>query len=307
MKSEEKDKRSRVYLFIIIVVLALINGALIYNLINKANKITLTETKLEDTSKERDELKTLLSETESELSEFRGKNASLDSIIDMKEAELANKVNQIKTLLQNRNITKSDLDKARREIASLKEFINRYKAEIDSLSKENKFLQDENYAMKQEIAYEREKGEALMKENKEYAEQVRVASQLKVINLTATPIRVRWNEKEKSTNRLASVDRINVTFTIDKNEVAAKTSKTVYLKIITPSKATLSDESKGSGTFKYKGEQSLYTSKKDFQFSNSNEKLTFAWDKSASLLAGDYEVYLFCEEFIIGTTKFTLK
>jgi hypothetical protein len=161
--------------------------------------------------------------------------------------------------------------------------------------------------VKQEIAYERENGEALMKENKEYAEQVRVASQLKAINLTATPIRVRWNEKEKSTNRLASVDRINVTFTIDKNEVAAKTSKTVYLKIITPSKATLSDESKGSGTFKYKGEQSLYTSKKDFQFSNSNEKLTFAWDKSASLLAGDYEVYLFCEEFIIGTTKFTLK
>ncbi len=220
---------------------------------------------------------------------------------------MANKVNQIKQLLQNRNISKSDLERARAEIASLKSIIQRYRTEVDSLSKLNEFLRDENYAIKQENTEVKEHRDVLIQENKNYAEQVRIASQLKALNLKAEPIKVRWNEKEKSTTRLASVDKINVSFTLDKNEVAKKSKRTIYLKIITPSKATLSDEAKGSGTFEYKGEQSLYTAKKEIEFTNSNEKINFSWDKTPSLIAGEYEVYLFCEDFIIGSTKFSLK
>lgn len=307
MKSEEKDRRSKIYLFIIIVVLFLINGVLIYNLISKDKKITLTESKLDDTSKERDELRAELESTELELVDFKGQNASLDSIISQKEAELTNKVNQIKSLLQNRNLSKADLDKARKEIASLRAFISQYRAEIDSLSSLNEFLRDENYAVKKEIAQEKERSEFLSKENEGYAEQVRIASQLKATNLVAEAIKVKWNDKEKSTTRLASVDKININFTLDKNEVATKGKKTIFLKIITPSKATLSDEAKGSGTFTFKGEKSLYTAKKEIDFSNSNEKVTYSWDKSAALSGGDYEVYLFCEDFIIGKSKFSLR
>ena len=103
------------------------------------------------------------------------------------------------------------------------------------------------------------------------------------------------------------INKINISFTLDKNEIATKGKKTVYLKIITPSKATLSDEGRGSGTFTFKGEKSLYTAKKEVEFNNSNEKMNFSWDKSAALSAGDYEVYLFCEDFIIGKSKFSLK
>jgi predicted nucleic acid-binding Zn-ribbon protein len=307
MKSEEKDRRSKIYLFIIIVVLFLINGVLIYNLISKDKKITLTESKLVDTSKERDELRAELESTELELADFKGQNASLDSIISQKEAELTNKVNQIKSLLQNRNLSKSELDQARKELASLKGYISRYKAEIDSLSNLNQFLRDENYAVKKEIEQEKERSEFLTKENEGYAEQVRIASQLKATNLVAEALKVKWNDKEKSTSRLASVDKISINFTLDKNEVATKGKKTIYLKIITPAKATLSDEGKGSGTFTFKGEKSLYTTKKEIDFSNSNEKVNYTWDKSPALSAGDYEVYLFCEDFIIGKSKFSLR
>lgn len=307
MKSEEKDRKSKIYLLIIILALFLINGVLIYNLISKDKKITLTENKLEDTSAERDALQRELDATELELADFKGRNASLDSIISLKETELTNKVNQIKMLLSNRNASKADLDKARQEIASLKSSISRYRQEIDSLSNLNQFLKDENYAIKKEIEQEKERSDFLQKENQDYAEQVRIASQLKALNLVAEPIKVRWNDKERSTNRLASVDKINVNFTLDKNQVAKPGKRTIYLKIITPSKATLSDESKGSGTFTYKGEKSLFTAKKDIEFSNSNEKVTFSWEKSPALIAGDYEVYLFCEDFIIGKSSFSLR
>jgi cupin superfamily acireductone dioxygenase involved in methionine salvage len=307
MKSEEKDRRSKIYLLIIIIVLFLINGALIYNLINKEHKITLTETKLEDTSAERDKLQMELNETEVELLDFKGKNASLDSIIGIRDSELENKVNQIKALLANRNLTKSDLDKARQEIASLRMIVAKYKTEIDSLSKLNQFLEDQNYAMSQAIEEADVKNTELTKQNIEKDEQIRVASQMKAINLVVDPLKVKWNEKERPTSKLASVDKIKVTFNLDKNAVAKHTTKTVFLKIITPTKATLNDEAKGSGTFKFLGEESLYSMKKDIEFANKNEAVSFIWDKSASLIKGEYEVLLFCEDFIIGTGKFSLK
>lgn len=307
LKTTEKDRRGRVFLFAIIIILFIFNGLLIYNLINKDNDLTLTEEKLESTENERLELQKELETTQLELEEYIGQNAALDSIIQSRDSELAQRAAKVRSLLSQNNLTKEQLANARQEIASLKSMIARYETEIDSLSKENTFLRDENYAMKQEIEAAKEINQDLESRNRSLNEKVNIASRLKAENIFASGVKVRWNEKEKETSRLSAAEKIVVRFNLDENEVANKGKKTIYFKLLSPSKNTIHNEAAGSGTFSFRGEESLYTSKQVIDFQNKNEQLEFIWEKSPAMIEGRYEAHLFCEDYEIGTAEFELR
>jgi hypothetical protein len=83
-----KDKRTKTYLLIIIGVLFVINFFLLYNLISKDKILVTSESKLEETQVEKEQLDKLLDETETLLLEYKGKNTQLDSIIDLKNDEI---------------------------------------------------------------------------------------------------------------------------------------------------------------------------------------------------------------------------
>lgn len=307
LKTNEKDRKSRGYLFIIIIILALFNALLIYNLINKGNKLEVTEEKLESTETERIELQKELESTQLELDEYIGQNASLDSIIQSRDNELAARASKIKTMLSQSNLSKEQLQKAKAEIAELKKLIASYEAEIERLSKENEYLRDENYAIKKEMEVAKEITQKLEASNRQLSEKVSIASRMKTTDLSAKAVRIGRNEKEREVSKLSAADRIVIRFALDKNEVAQKGKKTIYMKLLSPSKNTIHNEAGGSGSFAYQGEESLYTSKMDVDFQNQNEKVEFVWDKTQGMIPGEYEVLLFCEDHIIGQSKITLK
>ena len=123
MKSEEKDRRSKIYLFIIIVVLFLTNGVLIYNLISKDKKITLTESKLVDTSKERDELRVQIPLLHDEMEHQR-------EILNTTENLLWSVERSFKTMVGDRD----------REINTLKSTISMMKEDWERLSQAYELL-----------------------------------------------------------------------------------------------------------------------------------------------------------------------
>ena len=150
-QEEHKNKKSKVYLFVIILVLFLINLLLIYNLVTNNKKLTLTQDQLLGTQSELATVEQLKAELEEELVYYKGQNASMDSIITLREAEIQKKVDQIKSLLKKDGVTKSELERARREISALRADMQRLTAEVDSLSKENQYLKDENYVMQKQV------------------------------------------------------------------------------------------------------------------------------------------------------------
>lgn len=307
MKAEEKDRRSRILLIVIITGLFLLNGWLIVSLINKDKRLTETEVQKEELTEEVDRLDQLLDEAEEQLLEYKGKNQALDSIVDERDRIIANKVAQIRAMLRSENLTKEQLERAEQQIRTLNGLIATYRAQLDTLRTKNKFLEEEITLKDEELDSRAERIGVLEESNAAANEKIRIASRLEATKLLAVAVRDRSGGKEKETNRLSRADKIRITFTLGKNEVAEKGSKTVYLKIITPSKATLHNAEAGSGKFTYMGEESLYTAKQKFNFANKNEELTFYWNKSAGMIAGEYEAYLFCEDHIIGKTGFSLK
>ncbi|MCB9241513.1 MAG: hypothetical protein H6608_10290 [Flavobacteriales bacterium] len=307
LKNEEKDKRSRLYLFIIIIALFLINGVLIFNLINNEKKLTQAEETNEDLTEEVTKLESDLDQMSLQLEDYQGKNRQLDSIIVERNKEVDNKIAQIRAMLRDKNISKAQVKKLQDEIALLQTRINSYEHQIDSLSKMTEFLEDEVYARDQQIKDQQQKQEELFTELAAANEKVRIGSILKVDFIQAAAVKTKGTNKEKEVNRLSRADKIRVWFRLAKNDVAEKGTRTAYLKIITPSKSPLHNEERGSGQFTFQGEESLYTAKQSFNFRNEGEEITFYWDKSPAMIPGDYEAYIFCDDAIIGKAGFNLK
>lgn len=306
LKTEEKDKRSRLYLFIIIIALFLVNGILIYNLINNEKKITETEAKNEDLTNDVKRLDEELNQMELRLNDYKGKNAELDSIIGDRDAVIANKIAQIRNMLRTGNLDKKQLQQAEMEIRALNGRIEYYRNQVDSLSKLNKYLENESYVKDQQIKNQNIEKEKLTEDLGKANEKVKIGSILKVKSIVAAAIKDKGS-KEKDVTKLSKTDKIRVDIVIDKNDVAELGNRVCYLKIITPSKSTLHNEGQGSGKFTFQGEESLYTAKQPFVFKNKNEEITFYWEKSPAMIPGDYEAYVFCDDAIIGKTGFTLK
>lgn len=291
----------------IITGLFLLNGWLIVSLINKDKRLTDSTEKNVVLTEEKERLSEMLNDAEEELEEYRGETERLDSIVDERDRVIANKVAQIRALLKGDKLTKNQLREAENQIRTLNSEIASYKAQLDSLRTKNEFLQEEVRTKDDELENRAERIDELETDYNEALETIKIASRLEAVDLEASGIRMNWQDKEKETARLGRAEKIRVSFKLAKNETTKKGSKTVYLKIITPSKATLHNEERGSGTFTYKGEESLYTAKQRFNFNNDNEELAFYWDKSPSMIAGDYEAYLFCEDHIIGQASFNLR
>ncbi len=309
-----KDKKTKVYLLIIIGVLFVINFFLLYNLISKDKILVTTETKLQEVQTEKLELDNMLNDTENQLLEYKGKNAQLDSIIDLKNDEISMKIAQIRQMLSAGNLTKAQLETARAEIAKLKILITRETFVIDSLSKENIYLKeanstltDENTTVKEEVEKQLTINSSLSDQNKTLSEKVKVASRLTATNIKVEGIMMKGT-KEKEKSRLSKIDKIKVQFSINKNEVADAGLKVIYLRLIGPNGSTVANQTAGSGVFEVNGESLQYTSKASVTFNNTTgSPATIYFEKIPGMSAGDYRALLYCDEFVMGEGKFKFK
>lgn len=307
LKNEEKDKRSRLYLFIIIIALFLVNGILIYNLIGNEKQIAATEEKNDTLESDKIRLEAELDQMSIQLDSYRGQNEELDSIILERDREIQNKIAQLRARIKQDGISKADLEQAAMEIRALNGRVAFLKNQVDSLSKQNEYLRQDIDSKDQEIQKRQLKEDQLTSDLTAASEKVKIGSRLKVKYINAVAVKVKDEDRDREVTRLARADKIRVNFILEKNDVADHGNRVCYLKIITPSKSTLHNEERGSGKFTFKGEESLYTAKQPFVFRNQNEEITFYWDKSPAMIPGDYEAYIFCDDGIIGKTNFILK
>ena len=115
LKNEEKDKRSRLILFFVILALLVVNGALIINLLNKKGDIEEITEEKEDLTEDVMRLNGELEALDVELVNQKGKNQQLDSIINIKEKIIADQVSQLRKQLQNKKLNEVSDRQIRRE------------------------------------------------------------------------------------------------------------------------------------------------------------------------------------------------
>ena len=297
------------------VAIAALLGLSVFLLVSKYN----TSNKLEATTMELTQQK----EAFTQLEQQKGINAELDAKINQQLSDLEGQKNQIAGLIRDKKDYKG-------AIASLERQKNEYLAQIDQLKKDIGILTESNTQLtgqNQQLttsltetqgklqeestakaALVSEKS-TLETERNQLSKKVDIASAIRVKNITSKGIDVRGNGKERSKSKAKKVDKLNICFTTEANEVVPAGEEVFYLRIVDPTGAPLAIESLGSGVAQNKRaeEEFRYTTTATCNYSNGETNVCGAWQPGQNFVKGKYAVEIYNKGYLVGTSSFNLK
>jgi hypothetical protein len=246
-------------------------------------------------------LEDVKSDLEKQLRDMIVEYDSLKTNNDSVNGLLVKEQDKIKNLLR---MQASDVEKIRKyqgELETLRKVMRSYIVQIDSLNTRNRELTAENIQVKEQLTTAESQNIELSKEREILNTQVTLAKVLSAKNIVAEPL----NKSDKLNSKVSKVAKVKVCFTIRENSVADAGTKDVYLKIIRPDEVILPA---GTGeTFSYNGEQVIFSAKRQLEYEKKDIDMCIYWDKNADLIAGNYTVILYAENFEIGSSTFILK
>lgn len=248
----------------------------------------------------------------------------LDSIaqqLDIRIAEVKKLGGDVSELLKVKDRINADRQRLRNGNDDLNERIKEYAAillkkddEFMKIQEENRQLVEENesLATSQVVLQEARLvladslSEATTK-NKELESKVNAAAALRARNVQVYAIsskgKVRAGENVKSSR----VDKMRVDFILEKNPLTRQEDKVIYVRLMNPDGAAISDPSLGSGLFDYNSYKINFTLSKTVNYTNSDQEVSIIYDRIASLRSGKYTLELFSEGVKIGEGAFSIK
>ncbi len=244
-------------------------------------------------------------EMENEYQQFANQYSEMKSQIsnDSIVAQLTAEQERTQRLLDElRNVKSTDaaeIARLKRELATVRKVLRSYVIEIDSLNRLNQNLTAENTQIKGQYAEATRQIEGLNNEKASLSEKVAIAAQL-----DATGISLQGKNKHgKTTNKISKCTALQLNFTIGKNVTAGNGTKTVYVRITSPTGSLLS----GGGTFQYENKSLASSMQKTIEYGGQETPVTLFWNVNQALMEGTYNVSIFADGNMIGTRSFTFK
>ena len=244
-------------------------------------------------------------EMENEYQQFANQYSEMKSQIsnDSIVAQLTAEQERTQRLLDElRNVKSTDaaeIARLKRELASVRKVLRSYVIEIDSLNRLNQNLTAENTQIKGQYAEATRQIEGLNNEKASLSEKVAIAAQL-----DATGISLQGKNKHgKTTNKISKCTALQLNFTISKNVTAGNGTKTIYVRITSPTGSLLS----GGGTFQYENKSLASSMQKTIEYGGQETPVTLFWNVNQALMEGTYNVSIFADGNMIGTRSFTFK
>ena len=244
-------------------------------------------------------------EMENEYQQFANQYSEMKSQIsnDSIVAQLTAEQERTQRLLDElRNVKSTDaaeIARLKRELATVRKVLRSYVIEIDSLNRLNQNLTAENTQIKGQYAEATRQIEGLNNEKASLSEKVAIAAQL-----DATGISLQGKNKHgKTKNKISKCTALQLNFTISKNVTAGNGTKTVYVRITSPTGSLLS----GGGTFQYENKSLASSMQKTIEYGGQETPVTLFWNVNQALMEGTYNVSIFADGNMIGTRSFTFK
>lgn len=274
-------------------------------IVAKANEMAYTQSKLDSVSRALDEkiaevqrlggniteLETVKAKLEADLAQFR-RNDRRES------GKYLAKIKEYEKFLEEKDV----------EIAALKEENSKLLAYNDSLSSQIGVLYEDRLALERRQQELADTLNMFNEENRILTEKVNLAAALKAENVNVTAITSKGKERDRNTYKAKKVDKIKVAFVLAENPLSTQDKKEIYLRVLDPDGAVLTDEAVGGGNFMtVTGEDSRYSAREVVTFTNDNQKVEMIYDYANQFRPGKYNVELFAEGYKIGDTDFVVK
>lgn len=205
-------------------------------------------------------------------------------------ASLSTKIKEYETFL-----TKKD-----EEIATLREENQQLLSQNETLVQTNTELQTSKQAVRDSLA-------GVVTKNTELESKVTTAAALRARSVKVYAISSKGKVREGEEVKSKRIDKVRVDFILEKNPLTQTDSKTIYMRIIDPSGATISDAATGSGEFDYNGQKQGFTISQDVVYGNNNQDVSILYDRATPFPKGKYTIQLYSEGFAIGEGSFSVK
>jgi len=269
------------------------------------------------------ELDTKYNDAVAQLEQQKGLNVQLDEKINQQLQQLEQNKSQIEQMIREKRDIKSAMARLENQKQQYLAEIDKLKADVGILTEKNTQLSTENQTLNTSLTEtqtrlsEESTAKAslisektqLETERQVLSKKVDIASAIRVKNITVKAVDVRSSGKEKSKSRASKVDKLNICFVTEPNEVVPSGEETFYLTVIDPTGATLAVESLGSGIAQDKrNEQEFrYTTTATTNYQNGESNVCGAWQPGQNFVKGKYEVKIFNKGYLVGSGSFNLK
>jgi hypothetical protein len=288
---ETPRRKKPVFLIILVILLACAAGYLgyTYNELRKTSEIEKAEL-----TRQREKL-------EAELMDIYSEYDSLKSENDTMNIKLAAEQDRIERLLK---INANNVYKIRmyeKELQTIRKVLRSYVVQIDSLNTANQELRAENLEVRQQLRRVESERIELTQEKEELSDKVEMASVLSAKNIVITALR---NDKGRETNRYDKTIRLRTCFTLRENPILEAGPKTIYMRIARPDDVILTS---GVNFFEFEGEELVYSASREVSYENIDVDMCIYWQNDGQLVPGTFEVNLFADGYLIGTSSFALR
>ncbi len=301
------------------------NGALLAALIIMTGLAGVSSYLYFDQKKESENQEVTISERVEELSTTRTKLDSISTALDAKIAEvqkLGGDVTELEKVKAQLEQDKASLRRGNRvSIAKYEAKIKQYEAFlvekdtlISNLQRENvtlasnvKVLDDENTGLKTQRQVLRDSVSTYANQNQELSTKVTRASALRAQNVKVFAVNARGKVKEDDSYKAKKLDKIKLTYTLLDNPLTREEPKEVYVRVLDPNGAVVSDMANGSGTFSVDGNETIYTTKQTVSYTNNNQNVELLYSRGIPYKPGKYTIELYSEGFRIGAGEFAIR
>lgn len=291
-----------------LAIIAVVVGALVFFAVTQMRKAQAKEAELEQYQLDiaQQQLEQEYNDLNEEFEQFENSRRFITD--DSVKRELENRYEaarlQVEKLQQEltsqQRKSAAEIAKLRGEIDTLRALLRHYVEEIDRLNKENQQLRTENQEIKEKNTRLESRVNETTRRNEELSERMTLAEKLNVTGLTLTPL----NKKGKTEKKVTKATQLRVTFTIPQNNSTPVGEKTIYLRLISPSGQLLGN----GGTFPFEGGNVEYSARKTVEYAGEEiGGVTIYWDVNMPLIAGDYTVELFADNFRLISRQFNLR
>jgi regulator of replication initiation timing len=303
---------SRSYLLAALFILAALNVLLLYFYYqerqdNKTKDATIAA-KTEEVLLAKTKLDSISTQLDLKIAEIQRLGGSVDSLMRVKDQLEKDK-------RELRNVGSFDTKKYDQKIrnyqailAQKDQEIARLKEENGVLAQQNETLTQENTGLKAERQTLSDSVVAVSTKNQELAEKVTIAAALRAEAVGVNGINARGKETDGGTYKAKRLDKIHVSVKLAPNGLAKQDEKMLYMRILDPNGAVVSDMATGSGEFTYGGQGMMYTARQPFTFDNSRQTVDFIYGRGGQRFnEGKHTIEIYCEGFRIGEGEFTVK
>ncbi|KAA0992543.1 hypothetical protein [Dyadobacter aurulentus] len=310
--NQEQKQDRKTLLWAALAVLLLLNLVLVYFIYHEKQenlaKDEIITAKTEEVLSIKTKLDSISAELDVKIAEIQKLGGSVDSLVALK-AQLEKDKQELK------NSTTYSAANYNKKIKSYESILSEKDSEIANLRQQLGVATSKNEELNEKVTGLESEKQLLADsvtnysvQNRELSEKVNLASALRAEALTVNAVSSKGKERQGGKYKAKRIDKLRVNFKLAENAVAKQNEKQIYLRILDPDGAVLSDMATGSGSFMHNGKELIFSSSQTVTFDNSNQSVDILYGRGGiPLKDGKYAIELYSEGFKIGEGDFTVK